>query len=352
MMSFKDCFLADKIKRGSLLLLLFYFMSCESPQPLPGWSGMTMGTTYQVKIDSTDLSDNQLQLIRTQVDSALKEVNRQMSTYDPGSEISRFNSYERTEPFEVSYEFANVVKKALQIYESSDHAFDITVAPLVNLWGFGAEGHRITPPTKMDVGKVLKNIGSHQLEIVNDRSLKKNNPKVQLNLGAIAKGYGVDIVVLVLRKYGFKSFMVEIGGEVYAQGEKSGGNLWRIGIDTPNLASMPGQDLQAILNLRDVAVATSGDYRNYFEYDNNIYSHTINPKTGYPVEHNLASVTVIALNCMEADGLATAVMVMGKEAGMRYIESIPNTEAYFIVRKDKTTYETYQTSGFGKYLIN
>jgi len=313
---------------------------------------MTMGTTYQVKIARVELSDIQLHSIRTKVDSALKEVNRQMSTYDPGSEISRFNKYEETAPLEVSREFADVVKMALQIYESSDHTFDITVAPLVNLWGFGADGNRITPPTKMEIGKMIKNIGSHQLEIVGDRSLKKKIPQLQLDLGAIAKGYGVDVVTLVLRTNGFTSFMVEIGGEVYAQGAKDDGDLWRIGIDTPRLASIPGEDLQAILNLRDVAVATSGDYRNYFEYDGKVYSHTINPKTGYPVEHNLASVTVIASNCMEADGLATAVMVMGKDAGMRYIESMNDTEAYFIVRKDKTTYETFQTAGFDKYLQN
>jgi thiamine biosynthesis lipoprotein len=351
-MSFKDYSLTDKIKRGSLLLLLFCFLGCERPQPLAGWSGMTMGTTYQVKIANVELSDKQMQSIRTQVDSALKEVNRQMSTYDPASEISRFNNYEETEPFEVSNEFANVVKKALHIYESSDHAFDITVSPLVNLWGFGADGPRITPPAKREVGTILNTIGSHHLEIVNDWSLKKNIPQLQLDLGAIAKGYGVDVVALVLKKNGFNNFMVEIGGEVYAQGEKGGGALWRIGIDTPKLASIPGQDLQAILTLRDVAIATSGDYRNYFEYNGKVYSHTINPKTGYPVEHNLASVTVIASNCMKADGLATAVMVMGKDAGMQYIESIGSTEAYFIVRKDKTTYETYQTSGFDKYLLN
>jgi thiamine biosynthesis lipoprotein len=350
MMFSKNSFIVRLIKRSGILLLLFYFVGCETPQPLTGWSGMTMGTTYQVKIAKANLSDNQLQNIRSNVDSALKEVNRQMSTYDPGSEISRFNKSDQTTAFEVSAEFANVVKKALQVYHSSDRVFDITVAPLINLWGFGSAGHRITPPTKKEIGAMLNNIGSHRLEVVNGRWLKKSISHLQLDLGAIAKGYGVDVVSMQLQKNGFTNFMVEIGGEVYARGEKNGEELWRIGIDTPMLASMPGQDLQAILALKDVAIATSGDYRNYFEYDGKIYSHTINPKTGNPVDHNLASVTVIANNCMEADALATAIMVMGKDKGLQFIEITPNAEAYFIVRIDKETYETFKSSGFDKYL--
>jgi thiamine biosynthesis lipoprotein len=310
-----------------------------------------MGTTYQVKIAQAGLVDDHLHRVRTKVDSALKEVNRQMSTYDPGSEISRFNNFDETTPFKVSKEFGAVVQKALQVYNSSDNAFDITVAPLINLWGFGAQGHRITPPTKKEIATMLKNIGSEHLEYVDENSIKKKIPQLEIDLGAIAKGYGVDVVAQVLQRNGFRNFMVEIGGEVYAQGEKAGGDLWRIGIDTPMLASMPGQELQAILILKDVAIATSGDYRNYFEYNGKIFSHTINPKTGNPVDHDLASVTVIAQNCMEADALATAVMVIGKDKGLKYIESMNKAEAYFIVRKDKDTYETFQSSGFGKYLL-
>jgi thiamine biosynthesis lipoprotein len=173
-----------------------------------------------------------------------------------------------------------------------------------------------------------------------------------LDLSAIAKGYGVDVVARILIHERFKNFMVEIGGEVYAQGDKTGGDYWKIGIDAPNLHSLPGQNIQAILSLKDIAVATSGDYRNYFEYEGKIFSHTIDPTTGFPVTHNLASATVIAENCMNADALATAIMVMGREAGMRYIETIENVEAFFIVRKNTESYETYQSSGFGKYLTD
>ena len=144
---------------------------------------------------------------------------------------------------------------------------------------------------------------------------------------------------LVVPKKHYDNFMVEIGGEVYASGNKTNGELWKIGIDSPNLHSLPGQKIQAILSLKNIAVATSGDYRNYFEYNGKLYSHTIDPKSGYPVTHNLASVTVIARNCMQADALATAIMVMGKERGMDYIEKIDNAEAYFISRKSSETYE-------------
>jgi thiamine biosynthesis lipoprotein len=345
-------FIINHIIRSSLILLLFYFIGCDTPEQLTGWSGLTMGTTYQVKISQASISQDEIHSFRTKVDSALTEVNRQMSTYDPGSEISRFNKFEDTTAFEVSTEFVNVVNKALLVYESSDKSFDITVAPLVNLWGFGAEGHRITPPTKKEIGSILKNIGSAHLRSENNNKLKKNIPGLQLDLSAIAKGYGVDVVAKVLNNMQLNNFMIEIGGEVYAQGEKAGGDLWKIGIDTPTLASLPGQNLQAILALKNIAIATSGDYRNYFEYDNKIYSHTIDPKTGFPVSHNLASATVVAQNCMEADALATALMVMGKEKGIHYIESIKNVEAFFIIRKDKETYETFQSSGFDKYLQN
>ena len=338
------------ILRSSIALLLFYFTGCDTPTPLIGWSGMTMGTSYQVKIAQTTLSENQLKSIRSEVDSALYEVNRQMSTYDPGSEISRFNAFEEIRPFAVSPEFANVVAKALEIYKSSDKSFDITVGPLVNLWGFGAQGRRFNPPTKKEIHSVIKNIGSSHLKIVNDIYLVKHLPQLKLDLGAIAKGYGVDVVSDVLIKNNYRHFMVEIGGEVYARGEKEGGDLWRIGIDTPLLASIPGQNLQAILALKDVAIATSGDYRNYFEYDGKVYSHTIDPATGFPVAHNLASVTVIAQNCMDADAIATALMVMGHEKGLYYIESLQNTEAYFIVRLGKESFRIHQSSGFSKYL--
>jgi thiamine biosynthesis lipoprotein len=252
----------------------------------------------------------------------------------------------------VSAEFFSVVKEALKVYESSGKAFDITVAPLVNLWGFGSEGHRVTPPKSSEISSVLKNIGSMYLKTEGDHLLIKKIPALQLDLSAIAKGYGVDVVTRIFLQERLENFMIEIGGEVYTHGNKAGGEYWKIGIDAPNLHSLPGQNIQAILLLKNVAVATSGDYRNFFEYNGKIYSHTINPQTGFPVTHNLASVTIVAQNCMEADALATAIMVMGWEKGLDYIEKIENVEALFIIRKDKESFETFQSSGFSRYLQN
>jgi len=351
-MYFKFQIYNNFLKGSSLILLLFYLSGCDTTQPLSGWSGLTMGTTYQVKIARASISKTRLESLRTMVDSALTEVNRQMSTYDPGSEISRFNKFADTTKFEVSTEFVEVVNEALKVYESSDKAFDITVAPLVNLWGFGVRGNRIAPPNKKEIGTILKYIGSSNLSTDGISGLKKKIPELQLDLSAIAKGYGVDVVARVLSHKGYENFMVEIGGEVFARGDKADGDFWKIGIDAPDLHSLPGQNIQAILSLKNIAVATSGDYRNFFEYDGKIYSHTINPKSGFPVTHALASVTIIAQNCMEADALATTVMVMGREKGVRYIETLTNVEAFFIVRKTKESYDIFQSSGFEKYLQN
>jgi len=275
-------------------LLLFYLTSCGKSDNQYGWTGSTMGTTYQVKITHIVLAENEIYQLKNQVDSVLVEVNRQMSTYDPQSEISRFNEYEDTLSFPVSPEFAGVVSKAIEISKISDNAFDITVANLVNLWGFGKRGKRIVPPLEEDIFAELKNVGNRNIKAVNGKALKKLKAEVEIDLSAIAKGYGVDVVAHLLESRKILNFMVEVGGEIMARGNNASGGPWKIGIDSPGLANLPGQDIRSILALKDVAVATSGDYRNYFEYNGHIYSHTIDPKTGRPVTHDLASATIIA----------------------------------------------------------
>ena len=333
-------------------LLLFYFIGCGPVEKLYQWSGTTMGTTYQVKIMSPIFSEGELIRLRVKIDSALIEVNRQMSTYDPTSEISRFNDFKDTVAFAVSPDFANVVGEAMKVSVKSDYTFDITVAPLIDLWGFGKNGHRVVPPSDLELSAILRNVGAKNLEIISGKALKKRIPSLQINLGAIAKGYGVDIVARILFDEGLKNYLVEIGGEVFARGFNDQGEFWKIGIDNPDFASLPGQNIQAILQLNDDAVATSGDYRNYFEYEGKIFSHTIDPRSGKPISHNLASVTVVAKNCMQADALATALMVLGKEKGLTLIENTDDTEAFLITRKDIRSLVTFQSSGFSKYLIH
>lgn len=333
------------------MLLLFYLLSCEKDDIQYGWTGMTMGTTYQVKITHLVLAEHEVIQLKSWVDSALVEVNRQMSTYDPQSEISRFNKYQDTLAFPVSSEFPRVVSKAIEVSRISNNSFDITVANLVNLWGFGKKGKRIVPPAKEDILAAMRNVGVHYVNSVDGKALKKNNAKVQIDLSAIAKGYGVDVVAQILKARNILNFMVEIGGEVITKGVNASGEPWKIGIDSPGLANLPGQNIRSILALKDVAVATSGDYRNYFEYEGKIYSHTINPKTGRPVTHDLASATVIAKDCMTADALATAIMVMGRDEGMKFIEKIKNAEALMITRRGLESYSHFQSSGFSKYVF-
>jgi len=333
-------------------LLLFCYLSCVPSPDVPQytWHGRTMGTTYMVKVTHTKLNANELAEIKNKVEEALIEVNRQMSPYDPQSEISKFNSSKDTTSFRVSLQFVRVVQTALEVYRASEGAFDITVAPLVDLWGFGSKGITKEIPSETEIDSALKNVGSMNLQVIDHVHIKKKIPDLHLDLSAIAKGYGVDVAANILEASGLSNYMVEIGGEVVARGLNAKKEAWKIGIDKPKYNLLPGQELQGILALHDVAVATSGDYRNFFEIAGKKYSHTIDPKTGRPVIHNLASTTIIAQQCMYADALATAVMVMGKEKGIKWIENMPGVEALLIIRHDGDRFESLSTSGFSKYL--
>lgn len=338
--------------RGSVILLLFYFAGCgpSAEDRQAAWQGQTMGTTYLVKVADVVIAENQYQKIKNEIDSLLIEVNRQMSTYDPGSEISLFNVSRSTNEYKISPPFYEVMETALQIYAESGGAFDVTVAPLVNLWGFGSGGSNALVPDSAQITGILSRIGSDKIRLQKGNMILKTIPDLQLDLSAIAKGYGVDAVADLMHSYGFNNYLVEIGGEVVVQGRNAAGELWKIGIDRPRNASVPGQELEGILALTDAAVATSGDYRNYFIQNGQQYSHTIDPSTGRPVKHNLASVTIVARSCMLADGLATATMVMGPDKGMKWIENINDVEALLIVRTGEDSFKEMQTTGFGKYL--
>lgn len=339
--------------RSSIGLLLFYFLGCSSngPKSEYSWNGSTMGTTYLIKISQVDIEQTVLRQLQTKVENALIEVNREMSTYDPQSEISRFNRFIDTTAFPVSQQLIKVISTALDVYHKSKGSFDITVAPLVNLWGFGTEGRRNDIPSEDEISLLKLKVGSQNLVIVDTTHLRKRIPDLQIDLSAIAKGYGVDVVAGIIQSFGYQNYMVEIGGEVVAHGVNASREVWKIGVDRPSYNLLPGEELEAILALKDIAVATSGDYRNYFEVAGKQFSHTIDPKTGMPIIHGLASATIIAPNCMQADALATAVMVMGKEKAIPWIEDLSQVEGLLITRMKDGTFEESQTSGFGKYLL-
>lgn len=294
-----------------ILTAIGYYLFVEK-SPYTVMSGQTMGTYYNIKLKSSG-KDNDL---HTKIKQRLEQINKEMSVFDPQSEISKINNAKAGEWVELSPEMAQVMKDAYQAYKLSNGAFDPTVGKLVDLWGFGA-GTPKTVPTKEEINNVLKYTGFDKIKFADNYSrLKKTHDDTYINLSAIAKGYGTDKIAELLEAEGFRDFVVEIGGEVVARGQRDDEvKGWNIGVVKPS----KGQEENSyIITLKNSAVATSGDYRNYFYVDNKKYSHTISPKTGYPVEHNLASATVFYNNCMDADAIATSIMSMGEKKALKF----------------------------------
>ncbi|MGB7328068.1 MAG: FAD:protein FMN transferase [Rubripirellula sp.] len=295
------------------------------------FSGETMGTTYSVKVFEPPASlpvDN----LRIDVDGVLRNVNDQMSTYLKSSEISQFNESDSTDWFAVSPEFATVVKTALQISTKTGGAFDVTVGPLVNAWNFGVGPRTGEPPSTETIAKLRESIVYQNLAVRMDPpAIKKSAPSLKIDLSAIAKGHGVDRVVEFLNKQGLANVFVEIGGEVRASGSKSGAP-WKVGIQMPDATTNQWTVAHAFgTGGSDHAMATSGDYRNFFEAGGKRYSHTIDPRTGVPVDHDLASVSILADRCVDADAWATAINAMGPTEGLA-IAQAENLDALLIAR--------------------
>ena len=342
-----------KLPRHLSFLLCFFLLfnivilSCIEKQAFR-FTGETMGTTYSIVIADSMVNLALIESTKIKVDNVLKNVNLQMSTWDPKSEIAMFNKKTDDQPVTISPDFIKVLKLSDVINRESEGAFDPTVGPLVDLWGFGKEGSRFTPPSDEDVENRRKYVGFDLIEIVDNNMIKKKHPETQLDLSAIAKGFGVDRVADLLKTMDYENFMVEIGGEVVVSGQKKSGK-WRIGIDRPYFDAVPGQNLEAVIEVSNAGVATSGDYRNYFVSDDKTYSHTIDPVTGRPIVNGVASVTVIAPKCVLADAMATAIMVMGASKGLAWVQSKDNVEAFIIIRTDEG-YEEVFSPGFEKYI--
>ena len=309
--------------------------------------GRTMGTTYHIKVVATQVQVETLKL-QEKIDAVLKQVNQEMSTYIPDSEISRFNQSKSTEPVEISTGFARVLKESIRLGELSAGKLDITVGPLVNLWGFGPT----LRPDKVPSAEVLANtraqIGLKNLHL-NGNKLSKDIPDLYVDLSTTAKGYGVDVVAELIEANGFDNYLVEIGGEMRLKGFKHTGELWAIAIEKPIFdPSGEHRAVQQVIIPKDNAVATSGDYRNYFEADGQRFSHIIDPDTGKPINHNLVSVTVIAPSSMTADGLSTTLMVMGAEQGMKF--AVENDLAALFISKTEHGFTEQFTVKFKQYL--
>jgi thiamine biosynthesis lipoprotein len=312
---------------SSIFIMLTLFSCLSEKEKLVHITGNTMGTYYSVKVVGSNIVIEDLKI---QVDGLLKEVNNVFSTYIDDSELSRLNKNQSLTPIKITPVLADVLKLSKEIYKSSDGAFDVTVGPLVNMWGFGPD-KIIERPTDEEIKKKMKAIGSDNFKIIED-SIVKSKENLYIDLSAIAKGQAVDDVALVLANKGFKSFLVEIGGEVRAQGQKPDGSKWRVGIEKPS--KQLGQAIQKVVVLDKMSIATSGGYRNYLKYGDEVFSHTINPKTGTPVEHKLVSVSVLNENCAVADAWATAFMVLGAEKGLDIANRL-GLKAYFLVKTDE-----------------
>jgi thiamine biosynthesis lipoprotein len=295
-----------------------------------------MGTTYSIKAIPIE-KNMDTQILKIGIDSVLFSLDKQMSTWDPNSEISQFNLTHSTEPYVISESFRMVVKEALDVSEKTDGFFDITVFDLMGIWGFGPDPNSGIPDQKQ-VETVLSYTGYEKISVT-DKAVIKEHPQTKLDLNAIAKGYAVDEVFHFLQSKGFTDLFVEIGGEVQCSGRNQLNKSWSIGIENPSGGNTSNQIFAGIVYLDDGAVATSGNYRNVVDLNGNTLGHTINPKTGYPIQTNVLSVTVLSNSCMVADAWATALMVMDYETGLKRVTENSDIKAIWILdKKDGSRY--------------
>ncbi|OQX99672.1 MAG: hypothetical protein B6I24_02075 [Bacteroidetes bacterium 4572_128] len=317
-----------------IIILIFFFFSCKKNQKKYFKNfGFAQGTSFHI------IYENDMNLFQ-EIDSLLLEFDNSLSIYNKNSIISKVN---RNEKVILDNYFKTLFLKSKEIHKFSNSYFDLTVAPLVNAWGFGLKNKENI--TKNLIDSILQFVGFEKITLKDGKIFKENN-KITLNANAIAQGYSVDIVSYFLEKNNIKNYLVEIGGEVKVKGFNEKSKAWRIGIDKPlENTNLSDRELQIILELNNKSLATSGSYRNFYEEKGVKYSHTINPKTGYPVRDSLLSVTVITEDCIFADAIATAFMVMGLEKTKIFLEKNTNLQAYLIYN-DKGKIKTFSTKNF------
>lgn len=330
-----------------LLLPLSLLIGCANqPSRSPCLlQGNTMGTTYTVRIADFPEEEAKRADLAWAIEEELQRLNRIFSTYDPTSEVSCLNTKEQTAPIQVSSDLMLVLKAARGLYESTGGLFDPTVAPLVSLWGFGPGPDRNMPPAPEEIVAVQRSVGFDKITLGPGDTVTKTSPNVQLDLSANAKGYAVDKVYELLVSQGFRDVLVEIGGELRVAGHNEEGQPWRVGI-----TSLEGSD--GLLQMEEGGAATSGVYRNSFEYQGARYSHLINPKTGYPIQTSLTSVTVLAPTCLTADGAATAVMIFGAVEGYQWVSHQPDLQALLLIEGGSGKITHQMTAGFAAHLVH
>ncbi|KAA1258992.1 Thiamine biosynthesis lipoprotein ApbE precursor [Rubripirellula obstinata] len=326
------------------------FVSPAAAGEIIAWSGGTMGTSYTVKAYVNDKSESgdqalpDLDELRLEVDAELRRVNDEMSNYLKSSQISRFNESDSTDWFPISKPFAEVVAYAQKVAKATDGAFDVTIGPLVNAWNFGPAARTDSVPTDAQIDELSSVVGYENLSVrLDPPAIKKSIAGLQIDLSAIAKGHGVDRVVDRLTELGIANMFVEIGGEVRTVGTK-GDQAWKVGIQVPDAAA---DQFDIAYEMTDQSMATSGDYRNYIEIDGKRYSHTIDPRTGRPITHDLASVSIVSDLCMESDAWATAINVLGETKGLA-VASEQDLSALLVSRGEDGFWRT-GTGDFAAY---
>ena len=329
---------------NTTLLIFFVLLAGCGFQKQVSFSGKTMGTIYHITV-VTGLFKNTKGL-KNKIDMRLEEINKSMSTYRKDSEISRFNALNKTgEKFYISDDFFNVMKVAQHIYKLTGGAWDGTIEPLVTLWGFDNSENNKRIPSESEIDALLANIGFNNIEMSANRYLVKRKAFISLDFASIAKGYGVDQIAMLIRTNQIKNFLVEIGGEVFAAGFRKDGKKWKIGINRPK-KNAPFDQVYKVVHLHNKAFATSGDYRNYFELEGKRFSHILDPRNGYPITNGVVSVSIVTDTCTFADGLATAVMVLGHKKGLELVNNLHNTDCLMVVRAHDGTLTDYYSKGF------
>lgn len=324
-----------------IVCTVLILMRHNRPVPFHKDSGLIFGTLYNITYQHAEN-------LQAEIKAELQRFDGSLSPFNDTATISRVN---RNEAIEVDTLFRNVFRRSMQISEETQGAFDITVAPLVNAWGFGFKQGRF--PDSLMVDSLLEITDYHKVRLGSDNRVVKDDPRIMLTCSAVAKGYAVDIIAELLKKKGCRNYMVDIGGEVVVSGHNPGNRPWRIGINKPVDDSLStNQELQTILQVQGVGIATSGNYRNFYYKDGKKYAHTIDPRTGYPVQHSLLSATVIAADCMSADAYATAFMVVGLEEAERIANSHKEIDAYFIYADEEGKLQTYATAGMKQYIVD
>jgi thiamine biosynthesis lipoprotein len=337
----------------SILLMLVMFMvylyrqnkettvSNVAENPKMVLSGQTMGTTYRIVY-----LDPGKRNFKKEIDSILVDFNQSLSTYIPDSELSRLNRFDSL-VFESEY-FYPVLETSKEVFKTTGGAFDPTIGPLVNAWGFGPEGPALQD--SLGVSQLLERVGFGKL-IFDQSGVKKSDTDVYLDFSAIAKGYGVDILARFLKSKGVQNFLVEIGGELVGNGVNDKGELWKVGVSQPDEEGL-ANEIFSIIALENKGLATSGNYRNFYIKDSVKYSHTISPFTGYPVVHRLLSATVVAEDCITADAYATAFMVLGLDRAREIQESVKGLEIFLIFNDDQGQIQSYVSEGLEPFLTS